>query len=305
MGRLKIIFLVLLASVITLAQEKPLAVNDSEWVRIESPSKDLSFSLPLNGYLVDNEDGAFRLYYSNGNVLATVIINKKNNAKAEFRELVKYTKVEEKFKYFESGDFLIRQATTENDKKEIDSLWLYLASSKASYYISVSSKDDLGAGFKRFLRSIKLNQRALFMASDQYSVERQTIIVSSLKSDAIVINALKKPDSKQWKLEKGTVQAEDKKSKDIIYSRDLVILRKPRSIYPDSARMNDVYGTVRLRVTFLANGEIGNIILLSSLDNGFDKSSFEAAKRIKFLPAEVDGKAVEVSKTFEYAFSIY
>ena len=29
------------------------------------------------------------------------------------------------------------------------------------------------------------------------------------------------------------------------------------------------------------------------------------AKKIKFIPAEIDGKAVEVSKTFEYAFQIY
>jgi hypothetical protein len=44
---------------------------------------------------------------------------------------------------------------------------------------------------------------------------------------------------------------------------------------------------------------------LSKLNKGLVKNSVDAARRIKFLPAEVDGKPIDVSRMVEYSFSIY
>jgi TonB family protein len=89
-----------------------------------------------------------------------------------------------------------------------------------------------------------------------------------------------------------------------IRSRQLIILSKPRAHFTDKARERGIQGIVKVTVTFLASGTIGAIRITKSLDPGLDKSVFEAAKRIKFLPAEVDGKPVDTKRTFEYGFSI-
>ncbi len=44
---------------------------------------------------------------------------------------------------------------------------------------------------------------------------------------------------------------------------------------------------------------------LSKMNKGLVINSVDAARRIKFLPAEVDGKPVDVTKIVEYSFSIY
>jgi TonB family protein len=85
----------------------------------------------------------------------------------------------------------------------------------------------------------------------------------------------------------------------------LRILSKPRPSYTDAARDNLTQGTVRLRVTFLSNGEIGSILPVKSLPNGLTEEAINAAKNIKFEPATIDGKPVTISRTVEYSFSIY
>lgn len=85
----------------------------------------------------------------------------------------------------------------------------------------------------------------------------------------------------------------------------LQILSKPRPSYTDTARNNVTTGTVRLRVTFLASGKIGNVTSVTSLPDGLTEQAIEAAKNIKFNPATVDGKPVTVTKQIEYSFSIF
>jgi TonB family protein len=83
------------------------------------------------------------------------------------------------------------------------------------------------------------------------------------------------------------------------------ILSKPRANYTEAAKMNDVEGYVRLRITFLATGEIGSIIPISGLSNGLTEQAIASARQIKFEPATRDGMPVTVSKTVEYGFWIY
>lgn len=83
------------------------------------------------------------------------------------------------------------------------------------------------------------------------------------------------------------------------------ILSKPRPGYTDAARQNNIQGTVILRVTFLASGQVGSISPVKGLPNGLTEQAIAAARRINFEPAMRNGSPQTVTKQIEYSFSIY
>lgn len=85
----------------------------------------------------------------------------------------------------------------------------------------------------------------------------------------------------------------------------LKILSKPRPGYTDAARQNNIQGTVILRVTFLASGQVGSISAVKGLPNGLTEQAIAAARRINFEPQKRDGVGQSVTKQIEYSFSIY
>jgi TonB family protein len=85
----------------------------------------------------------------------------------------------------------------------------------------------------------------------------------------------------------------------------LRILSKPRPSFTNSARDKMVNGSVLLLVGFGADGHVGPIMILKSLDTGLDRNCISAARSIKFTPESKDGKPVSVVKTIEYSFTIY
>ncbi len=91
----------------------------------------------------------------------------------------------------------------------------------------------------------------------------------------------------------------------------LVIINRPQAIFNSRARKKGVEGTVRLRVTFKSDGEIGDVIDITEKDKekfvkyGLTEQAMIAAKKIKFKPATKDGEPVTVTKTIEYAFVIF
>ena len=84
----------------------------------------------------------------------------------------------------------------------------------------------------------------------------------------------------------------------------LKILSKPAPGYTDLARNNSTEGTLRLRVTFSASGEITGVSPITSLPDGLTEQAIAAARDIKFVPAKRDGVPVSVTKTIEYRFSL-
>jgi TonB family protein len=86
---------------------------------------------------------------------------------------------------------------------------------------------------------------------------------------------------------------------------NLNIISKPKATYTDAARQNNVQGSVILRVTFLANGQIGSISPVKGLPYGLTEQAIAAARRITFEPKKVDGVGQSVTKQIEYGFNIY
>ncbi len=95
-------------------------------------------------------------------------------------------------------------------------------------------------------------------------------------------------------------------------STNFTILSKPKPSYTDAARTKGVEGKVVLKVTFLASGEIGDVVYIKESSKkkkltkyGLVEKAMEAAKNIKFTPQMENGNPVTVSKNVEYNFDIY
>lgn len=88
-------------------------------------------------------------------------------------------------------------------------------------------------------------------------------------------------------------------------TQGIKIISKPRPGYTDAARTANVQGTVILRVTFLASGQVGSVSVVKGLPNGLSEQAIAAAKRIAFEPAKANGQGQTVTKQIEYSFSIY
>ena len=86
---------------------------------------------------------------------------------------------------------------------------------------------------------------------------------------------------------------------------ELLILSKPKALYTDAARINDTEGSVRLKVTLMANGQVGSIIPVSTLPHGLTEQAVAAARQIKFEPKKMDGVPVSTTVTIDFSFEIY
>ena len=279
--------------------------DESEWIRIESPSKDFSVAFPSN-HIVNNEDGIYRIYaYENGTQLQ-VTMEEKKNAKKDFKRSLAYLKDRaEKYEFFTGGDFFGMQY---NGKDNVNGEFyksLNLASSNGVYSVSVYSKNLKATEYSRFLYSLRLDGQSLYNQKTEFPIEQQSVSISSLKTDEVVLKALKQEDGSQSFFEKTTSEDKETINDTANYSRGLIILKKPRANYTDSARQDRVQGTAKLKVTFFADGKVGAIKLIKSLSRDLDRESFKAARKIKFLPAEVDGKSVDTVRFIEYGFTIY
>ncbi len=85
-------------------------------------------------------------------------------------------------------------------------------------------------------------------------------------------------------------------------SQPLQILEKPNPQLPKDHGTLDIQGTITLKVDFLANGQIGKVIAVSSLPYGLTENAIEAARRIKFVPAKKAGVVKSVSKVVFYNY---
>lgn len=89
------------------------------------------------------------------------------------------------------------------------------------------------------------------------------------------------------------------------YDKQLDVTSKPRPSYTDTAHENMVTGKVQVVVEFLDDGKIGFVYPLEQLSGGLTENCLSVAKRIKFHPAQRNGKPVTTLRIVEYSFDIY
>jgi hypothetical protein len=93
--------------------------------------------------------------------------------------------------------------------------------------------------------------------------------------------------------------------------RALKILKVPEAEYSGEARGRMIEGWIRLRITFLDSGAVGDIFYVNESDSeknlskyGLLKNAYEAAKKVEFEPAVKEGKPVTVTKVLQYDFNL-
>jgi TonB family protein len=82
------------------------------------------------------------------------------------------------------------------------------------------------------------------------------------------------------------------------------ITDKPKPIYTPEGRAKKVEGEVVLQVVFTASGEVQVLRVLKGLGYGLDESAQNAARLIKFNPAQKDGQAVDSSAVVHIVFEL-
>ena len=82
------------------------------------------------------------------------------------------------------------------------------------------------------------------------------------------------------------------------------ILEKPRPAYTEQARLLRIEGSVLLEVLFTAAGEVKVLRMVRGLDEGLDRNAVQAARRIRFEPAQLDGRATEARALVTIRFQL-
>jgi len=83
------------------------------------------------------------------------------------------------------------------------------------------------------------------------------------------------------------------------------VVSKPEPAYTESARKYGVTGTIVLRAVFSSDGQITNFSILRRLPHGLTDQALNAARQIKFLPAQKDGQPVSMAIQLEYNFNLF
>jgi tetratricopeptide (TPR) repeat protein len=82
----------------------------------------------------------------------------------------------------------------------------------------------------------------------------------------------------------------------------LRLLSKPEPSYTEVASRNKVTGTVILRALFTSEGAVKHIVVMSGLPDGLTWEAVRAAKKIKFVPGDLNGQPVSTLIQLEYNF---
>jgi TonB family protein len=79
---------------------------------------------------------------------------------------------------------------------------------------------------------------------------------------------------------------------------------KPTPEYTDEARSARIEGTVTLELEFTAAGDVRVLRVVHGLGHGLDEAAERAALRIRFKPAQSDGRAVDSRATVHITFRL-
>jgi hypothetical protein len=296
-------FLLLFVLVVSLISINAQAVN--ELVVLVADKGDFSVMVPKS-FLAHKEATQIAAYYRGDGVSGSVLRGKTDGlermlwVRPQPNDKTAYQSLE-----FE-GFSVIRAVST----RESGSYWetIHIGSNDRYYSVSAHGKDVKDPKVRIILDSIRLKGRLLFRnATFTDPSQAPSVDIAQLETSPDIKEALKRPDAL------ATVTRYEKLGDDNdaddgvsgVYSRQLTILRKEKASYTSGARDKGVKGSIRGRILFKADGTIGEIVMDPTLDKGLARNAADSARRIKFLPAEIDGKPVDQWRPITYTFDIY
>jgi hypothetical protein len=186
-------------------------------------------------------------------------------------------------------------------KENLYAVRRFFTSENYIYILTAASRTEDTPALKRFLDSLRFKTaKAQIEPAQSAEANVKTVSFSALKISQLVIDQNPEPLKKNDDTKMPPPKPADNKD-----SLPLSIIVKPIPSYTEAARSAGESGSIRVRLTFSKNGSITNIGFLSVLKEGLARQAAFAAIRLKFLPAEKDGKAITAAKLVEYSFSIY
>jgi TonB family protein len=174
------------------------------------------------------------------------------------------------------------------------------------YWVEAAAPSFQNATLVSALASIKLNQKPLVKnPRGEPPISIAVVEADDLDSSDVVVAALKRKQKAEIPVDVAPDGTPTPEESEIVYSRRVMVLNTPRALYTDKARSKGVEGTVRIRILFRGDGNIGRITIIKGLPHGLNDQVIAAAKLIKFLPAQIDGMPADAESTIEYSFDIY
>ncbi len=124
----------------------------------------------------------------------------------------------------------------------------------------------------------------------------------------IVVSTPIEPEHKDWTSTKGgNVPHDSGAGSTVIHSSSPLIanLNDCKPSYPQSARMNEEEGTVRLKMDIGANGQLlGASVVKSSGFNDLDRAAVRGLSQCAFKAATQDGTPIQSSLVTDYVWSL-
>jgi TonB family protein len=84
-----------------------------------------------------------------------------------------------------------------------------------------------------------------------------------------------------------------------------VLQKREEPQYTEEARQHQISGTIVLRAVVAPDGRVRGIRVMTGLPYGLTQRAIEAARKIKFAPALLDGQPVSQYIQIEYNFNVY
>lgn len=273
--------------------------TDPKWRTIVS--KDSDFSIMLPGDVLVFNDKNLNLVSLSASVPGVSIRVMMSRSPTGAAQMNYFRSIKEKEGFtgdrrsgpgFESGIYVA--------KKKIYRISQYFRTKAGFYSVDVLAKDENDKYLGQFLSSIVVNSIRIIEIKQAQPTSDARVSVGDLRTSQKVTDTLARKQSNVSRVKNGKQTID----LDIFYSQPLLFLDKPRPRYDDLARIDNVQGTVVLQVQFKSSGDIGDIWVVSGPPQLYNVAE-EAAMKIKFLPAEIDGNTVDVIREVEYSFSIY
>jgi len=279
----------------------------AEWIRVQSDNGEFSVEVPAEyGFFADKywfsvSDGSSDYLLQEVKILNTyrekTLISfesykTKRNVADIFRDRDSRNGESSEIK---RNGFSVKQISIKNDKFYV--IRQYISTKNYVYVLTAASRNGETPAMKHFLESLEL--KPLVSKNSPNNLIPNATLFSALRVSPIEFDENPAPLPKP---SQPPVQPPLSKDETAL---PMTILIKPTPSYINSARMKGEKGTIQIRATFSEQGRIAKIAFLKTLKEGLVRQAVFAALRIKFLPAEKQGKPETVTKIIEYSFDIY
>lgn len=289
-----------LAALTILAQETDKIEYKNLVVEKDGFSVDVPKDFNLESF--DEKDDEYRFYaYRSPDVYLFIKSDKKKEKKDQNKYLIEYANSNlSKTKNLALQNFDAMKYEF-IDKEGFYQKIIIIPSKKRNIVFHAVSINQNNLLVKKFFSSLKFNGvnipsiLALGFFDEEYKIENKA---NDKSNNTIPVPSANFPQNANEQTE----EANNKKDNATV---GLKILSKRRPPYTDMARSYNLQGTVELKVTFLANGQIGSVSPVTKLPFGLTLNAIEATRQIKFEPPKYKGVPYNVTKTVMYSFTIY